>query len=191
MRRIIFLILLICFLLVSANVITFSAGREVCTTEFRKLISLIEERLELAPTVAKAKWFSGETVNAPEREAEIIRTVERLARKEGTDVEFTTEFFRVQFKANKYIQKKLLDKWEEQNPNFRTSPDLVKEVRPEFDRITPEMVRPLKLLKGCPHENYQDILTHDVFEDRNSSEIFRDAMDLAVKPLIESADNFE
>lgn len=191
MRRIIFPIFLICFLLVSANVITFSAGREVCTTEFRKLLTLIEERLELAAVVAKAKWLSGEPVNAPEREEEIIRTVEQLALKEGTDVEFTTEFFRAQFEANKYIQKKLLDKWEKQNPGFRNAPNLYKEVRPGFDRITPEMVRSLKLLKGCSDEHFQNILTNDISVDRNSSEIFRDAMDLAVKPLIESADNFE
>ncbi|MFY0989573.1 gamma subclass chorismate mutase AroQ [Halomonas sp. C05BenzN] len=106
-----------------------------------RMLVLIDERLDVAPVVARAKWNSGAAIEAPEREAQILERVADEAGEAGVDEAFAREFFQKQFDASKQIQRRLHFQWlREGRSPFADPPDLAEEVRPVLDRLTPRLI---------------------------------------------------
>ena len=112
------------------------------------LVSLTKRRLELGEQVAAAKFFSGQPIEDPEREAMVLRDVARRAAEIGLDPEIGTSYFLTQIDASKRLQRRLHAMWRER-PDSRPeySPDLAAEVRPEMDRLTGEILLALKAIE--------------------------------------------
>ncbi|KOG29071.1 chorismate mutase [Streptomyces resistomycificus] len=109
------------------------------------LTDLFAERLLLADKVAAAKYGTDKPIDDPERERQILDDVSARAVALGLDPEAVSAVFRDQIEANKLVQRGLYARWDahpEQRPTER--PDLVKEVRPQLDRITTQVLAELR-----------------------------------------------
>ena len=110
------------------------------------LLQLIDQRLDVAPMVAKAKWNSGGAVNDPPREQLILDAV--TAQASGLDAVFVRRFFQAQFDASKALQLGLHAQWQQQGAGkFSDAPDLGRDVRPLLDRLTPQLIASLRQLQ--------------------------------------------
>lgn len=110
------------------------------------LLRLIDQRLDAAPMVAKAKWNSGGAINDPPREQLILDAV--TAQASGLDAAFVRKFFQAQFDASKALQLGLHAQWRQQGAGkFSDAPDLGRDVRPLLDRLTPQLIASLRQLQ--------------------------------------------
>lgn len=109
------------------------------------LTSLFAERLLLADKVAAAKYGTDKPIDDPVREEQILDDVAARAVGLGLDPQAAQAVFRDQIEANKLVQRGLYARWDA-HPELRPTerPDLVKEVRPQLDRITAELLTALK-----------------------------------------------
>lgn len=151
----------------------------------RMLIS-IDERLDVAPLVAEAKWNSGAPIEAPEREAQILDQVAKDAEAAGVDEGFARDFFDQQFEASKQVQRRLHHQWlQEGRSTFADPPDLAEEVRPVLDRLTPQLIESLADMQRVAEV---DGARH--YLERRAEELIRDDFDgepreVAIEPLRE------
>lgn len=110
-----------------------------------QLLRLVDERLAIAPDVAKAKWNSGEPIDAPAREAQILERVVAEATRAGINEAFAQTFFKHQFEASKVIQHRLHEQWRQtEQPPFASPPDLAEDIRPQLDQLTPKLMASLR-----------------------------------------------
>lgn len=119
------------------------------------LLTLIDQRLAVAPMVAKAKWNAGGAINDPPREQLILDAV--TAQAKGLDAVFVRRFFQAQFDASKALQLGLHAQWHRQGAgSFGDAPDLARDVRPVLDQLTPQLIavlgkiQPLLAQPGMP-----------------------------------------
>jgi chorismate mutase len=118
-----------------------------------QLLTLIDQRLAVAPLVAKAKWNSGGPVDDPAREKSILDVVANQATQAGVDAAFAREFFQAQFDAGKLIQTKLHEQWRlAGQPHFTDAPDLGRDVRPVLDRLNPQIIAALREVYPTLHQ---------------------------------------
>ncbi|MGW1954923.1 chorismate mutase [Streptomyces sp. NPDC001920] len=105
------------------------------------LTDLFTERLLLADKVAAAKYGTDKPIDDPVREQQILADAGARATGLGLDAGEVRSVFRDQIEANKLVQRALYARWDA-HPGERPTerPDLVKEVRPELDRITTELL---------------------------------------------------
>ncbi|MFI5659070.1 chorismate mutase [Streptomyces sp. NPDC051684] len=109
------------------------------------ITSLATERLALADKVAAAKYGTDAPIDDPAREKVILDDVAERSAGLGIDPAFAQAVFRDQIEANKVVQRGLYARWDahpEQRPTER--PDLAKEVRPQLDRITTQLLDALR-----------------------------------------------
>jgi chorismate mutase len=109
------------------------------------LTDLFAERLLLADKVAAAKYGTDKPIDDPVRERQILDDVAARATALGLDPDAVKAVFRDQIEANKLVQRGLYARWDarpEERPTER--PDLVKEVRPQLDRITTQLLDALR-----------------------------------------------
>lgn len=150
------------------------------------MLVLIDERLDVAPLVAQAKWNSGAAIEAPEREAQILDQVTENATEAGVDATFTRRFFDKQFEASKQIQRRLHHQWlQEGRSTFASPPDLAEEVRPVLDRLTPQLIEALADI-----QRIAEIEGSGHYLERRATELIRDDFDgeprdVAIEPLLE------
>jgi len=106
------------------------------------LLSLMNQRLEVAGQVAQAKWNSGAAIDDPVREHKILDDIAAmLVTQPQTDQLFMLRFFQAQFDAGKNIQHRMHEQWrQEQHPRFDHPPDLAHDIRPVLDRLTPQLI---------------------------------------------------
>ncbi|WP_459247973.1 gamma subclass chorismate mutase AroQ [Streptomyces youssoufiensis] len=107
----------------------------------RPLAELSARRLRTADLVAAAKWGTGQSIDDPERERQVLAAVARQAGEVGGDPVATVAVFRDQIEANKLVQRALHRRWRaapDQAPTER--PDLAR-VRAEINRINGGLVR--------------------------------------------------
>ncbi|WP_240349246.1 gamma subclass chorismate mutase AroQ [Halomonas binhaiensis] len=153
-----------------------------------QLLTLIDERLAIAPEVAKAKWNSGAPINAPEREAQILERVVAEAASAGVDEALAQTFFQHQFDASKRVQQRLHDQWQKtQHPPFDNAPDLANDIRPKLDKLTPQLI-------GALHDFQETAKTPGVgaYLESQSALLVQDdasgdAREEAVSPLFDVA----
>lgn len=105
---------------------------------------LLEARLALMAEVAKTKWNSGAAIEDRAREEEIIRGLARLAEEAGLPSAWAQSFFRAQIEAAKTVQRDLFARWErEKAGKFDAVQDLVRDIRPQLDGLTPRILKAL------------------------------------------------
>ncbi|WP_306318312.1 MULTISPECIES: chorismate mutase [unclassified Streptomyces] len=109
------------------------------------ITALATQRLALADKVAAAKYGTDAPIDDPARERQILDDVAQRSTALGIDPAFAQSVFRDQIEANKVVQRGLYARWDvhpEQRPTER--PDLAKEVRPQLDRITTQLLDALR-----------------------------------------------
>ena len=119
------------------------------TSGLAPLTELFAERLLIADKVAAAKYGTDKPIDDPVRERQILEDVAARAVALGLDPDQVSAVFRDQIEANKLVQRGLYARWDahpEERPTER--PDLVKEVRPQLDRITTEVLAALRETQG-------------------------------------------
>ncbi|MFI6291409.1 chorismate mutase [Nonomuraea sp. NPDC050790] len=124
-------------------VVTPPAGMAVPGTS--RFVELAADRVELAAQVAAAKWGTGQPVDDPVREEQVLASVAGQSVRLGLDPAKATAIFRDQIEASKLVQRALFRRWGA-DPGSRPAhgPDLRAEVRPKLDRITGDMLRAIK-----------------------------------------------
>jgi len=116
--------------------------------QLRHLFQLIEERLAVAPLVARSKWNSGAPIDDPVREQKILAEAAQSAAQGGLEPALAVAFFQAQFEAGKLLQRQLHEQWRAQHqPPFTDVLDLGRSVRPVLDRLTPQLIAALSALQ--------------------------------------------
>jgi len=108
------------------------------------LVDVAAQRVQLADTVAAAKWGTDAPINDPAREQAVLDTVTTKSTQLGIDPGTSRAVFTDQIEANKAVQYGLYSQWRThpgQAP--ATRPDLA-QVRPILDRITDQLLATLK-----------------------------------------------
>ena len=113
------------------------------------LLTLIDQRLDVAVKVAQTKWNSGAPINDPARERQILDNLTAsLTTSDAQDKAFMRRFFQAQFDAGKIIQVALHAQWkQEEHARFANPPDLARDIRPELDRLTPLLIDALNQVR--------------------------------------------
>jgi chorismate mutase len=109
------------------------------------LADLAVDRVLLGDKVAAAKFGTGQPIDDPVREQQVLDQVAAQSIALGLPADRSVRFFRAQIEANKIVQRGLFRYWTN-NPAQRPvkRPDLATEVRPQLDRITAEILRQLR-----------------------------------------------
>ena len=101
----------------------------------------IDQRLLLAPAVARAKWNAQSPIEDLQREEQVIQAAVRQGAELGLAQQWIQEVFRAQIEASKTVQRALFAQWQTQHPGrFDDAPDLAKTIRPELDRLTAQLL---------------------------------------------------
>jgi chorismate mutase-like protein len=104
----------------------------------------IDQRLLLAPAVARAKWNVQAPIEDLPREAQVIAAAVQQGRTLGLPDALVEAVFKAQIEASKTVQRELYAQWRrEQAGHFSDAPDLARTIRPELDRITAQLLRAL------------------------------------------------
>lgn len=121
----------------------------------RDLKTVLHDRLDLMPAVARYKWENKLPVEDLQREAQILdRTVERAAAL-GVGQLYAEQVVRAQMQAAKMIQTRLIKEWAAGTSDPGTVPemDLVTEIRPRISQLTGLLLSKLLLTQhvefGC------------------------------------------
>ena len=127
-------------------------------TPFLPLLANIEQRLDLASSVAAHKWDHQLAVAAPAREQQVLSQVRDMAPDYQLLPERAAQFFNDQIEANKLVQYTLLDRWTTlgQRPPV-PGLDLANELRPRLDKLQAALLFELSRfdqlqLADCPRE---------------------------------------
>ncbi|RAU47993.1 MULTISPECIES: chorismate mutase [unclassified Pseudomonas] len=102
----------------------------------KPLLSLINERLEIADAVALTKWDSGQPVQDSDREATVIVDAQQQAEGYAITKKDAAQFMAAQIEANKLVQYGLLAMWHADGKAPATQrPDLTSQIRPRLDKL--------------------------------------------------------
>jgi chorismate mutase len=134
------------------------------------LVELVVERLSLARDVAAAKYGSGDPIDDPIREQQVLRSagcalnVTSVSRRTGM------QFFQDQIEASKVVQRGLYHRWYRHPEEIpATSPDLAAEVRPKLDRITAQIIQQFRCMNEVPSFKPGDVA--DLIDRRLSAAV--------------------
>jgi chorismate mutase len=105
------------------------------------LTRLSAERVLIADQVAAAKYGTGQPIDDPAREQQVLDTAAAQAKALGTDPDEVVAIFRDQIEASKVVQRGLFKLWDADPSKAPTSrPDLAV-IRVEINRIGGELVQ--------------------------------------------------
>ncbi|MDZ3994170.1 chorismate mutase [Pseudomonas sp. Teo4] len=113
--------------------------------DFHPLLATIEQRLDLAVSVAVHKWDHKLPVEAPERERQVLSEVRKHAPDYALTPDRAAAFFSDQIEANKLVQYTLMDRWNTLGSRPPTeSRDLAHEIRPRLDKLQANLLFELR-----------------------------------------------
>lgn len=105
-------------------------------TALVQLLDSMEQRLDISEQVALSKWDSGQLVQAPQRERQVIALAQSEALRSGVDAQRAGVFFFDQIEANKLLQYSALSRWHAAGSAPQTPRiDLATQLRPQLDRL--------------------------------------------------------
>ena len=114
-------------------------------THLRELCTLIAQRLELMPGVARAKWNRKLPITDLKREQALLEKMVADGVVGGLPAEFVTSFFQAQMTAARLVQERAFAEWTtQQHPPFPDAPDLERDIRPRIDDLNRQMLAALK-----------------------------------------------
>lgn len=109
-----------------------------------RLLSLMQQRLNLAQDVAMHKWNAKAAIDDPVREQQILDGLAQQAPQYGLEPKQVQDFFAVQIVAGKLIQAALFAEWTNKSQvPFGNPPDLKTAIRPALDKLTVELLMAL------------------------------------------------
>src|SRR6185437_1461872 len=102
--------------------------------------------MALMPGVAATKWQTHAPITDPQRDQVVIKHSGELALPFGLAAEPVERVFEVQVRLAREWEETLTRQWQAQGFNYTGPiPNLTKEVRPQLDSITTQMLRSLYL----------------------------------------------
>jgi cyclohexadienyl dehydratase len=111
-----------------------------------RALQLFDARLALMPGVAAWKWQHHAPVSDPPREQAVILAAAKLATPLGLPPAVIERLFALQVRLARDEEFDLHSRWRRSGYDFSGRvPDLSKELRPQLDRLTREIVRTLYL----------------------------------------------
>ncbi|HUN90981.1 MAG TPA: gamma subclass chorismate mutase AroQ [Burkholderiaceae bacterium] len=150
------------------------------------LRELVDARLLLAPDVARAKWTRHEAIEDVAREQAVIEAAGRQAAAFGLPRARVEAFFRAQVEASKTIQRALFARWTSQGQGgFADAPDLAAALRPQFDRLTPRLLRALADADAALRDAGRRGDVEAILQALRARDVDRDAAAQAIAPLLE------
>jgi chorismate mutase len=117
------------------------AGVSVTTkAQLTPLAQLAAERVLVADKVAAAKWHSGQPIDDPAREQQVLDAAAAEAQQIGTDPAEVVRVFKDQIEASKVVQRGLFALWQADPALAPTSSPDLSQIRAELDRIDRALV---------------------------------------------------
>jgi cyclohexadienyl dehydratase len=111
-----------------------------------RILDVADQRLALMPGVAATKWQAHAPIAAPERERVVITHSGELAVPFGLAAEPVERVFEIQVRLAREWEEELTRQWQAHGFNYTGPiPDLNKQLRPQLDTITTELLRALYL----------------------------------------------
>ena len=151
---------------------SWDSGKAVDLDPLDILAELVVQRLTLSQEVAAAKYASGQPIDDPIREQQILESISHTLNDARVDRDIVIHFFSDQIEANKVIQRGLLQRWyahPEEVPTVHD--DLTAEIRPKFDCITSQMLEQFSNMKEVPLVRWACI--EDLIDGKFMSRPFR------------------
>lgn len=151
------------------------------------LASLAVQRIMTANQVAAAKFGTHQPIDDPPREQQVLDSVAAASPGMGISLQESAQFFRDQIEANKVVQRGLYQRWTaypKQRPTDR--PDLTKQVRPDLDRLTTDILRQLQATTTVRHAGRQCVAQARqalAEEARPLDQLHRDALTVALRSV--------
>lgn len=110
--------------------------------EFVPLVDAFATRLMLADDVALAKWRRKKPVSDPTQEQVVLARVSTKGAQQGLELGETLELMGDQIEANRLVQYELMRQWRHalREPSPNREVDLVKNVRPQLEKLEDDMV---------------------------------------------------
>ena len=157
------------------------------TARLDHLLSVILERLMVAPDVARTKWNTRAPIEDLGREQQIISAVGTGASSDKVQRDTAERFFRAQIEASKIVQRAMHAEYDAaHHPPFQTVVDLDTEIRPKLDRLTSEMMlalgQALPVLERTGSRHALEALTRRRRVDAPGGQA---AMQAAIAPLLD------
>jgi chorismate mutase-like protein len=113
----------------------------------------IDQRLLLAQDVARAKWNAKAAIEDLPREEQVIAAAVRQGGALGLPEAWVRTVFRAQIEASKTVQRALYRRWQAEGAGrFDDAPDLAKNIRPELDRLTTQLLRAMADNQSLLHD---------------------------------------
>lgn len=163
-----------------------SSGAATPNSPIERLLTLVIERLAVAPDVARTKWNTKAPIEDLTRENQIVTSVGENAMSAGVPRTVAEQFFRAQIEASKVVQRELFAQYEaEHQPPFASVADLNATVRPILDRLTPEMLTALgSALPALQERGGRTVLQTQSRRRALPSQVSRHALDVALASLM-------
>ncbi|MCH8619533.1 gamma subclass chorismate mutase AroQ [Undibacterium sp. TS12] len=148
----VFKLCLFCLMFASASIVMATAAHakvdaiaeSSADPRLARLLTLIQQRLNLAQDVAMYKWNTRAAIDDPVREQQILDALALQAPQYGLEPKMAQDFFARQIIAGKMIQTALFAEWtDRQQPPFSNPPDLKNKIRPALDQLTTELLTAL------------------------------------------------
>jgi chorismate mutase len=108
------------------------------------LTAIAAQRVQLADTVAAAKWGTDAAINDPVREKAVLDAVAAKSAQQGINPKAVQAVFTDQIEANKAVQYGLYSRWRAHPEQAPTTRPALGQVRPILDRITDQLLAELK-----------------------------------------------
>ncbi|MGI8647522.1 MAG: chorismate mutase [Mycobacteriales bacterium] len=120
------------------------------TSHSKPLLTLTDvaaQRVQLADTVAAAKWGTDAPINDPVREKTVLDTVVAKAAQLGVDPVVSVAVLTDQIEASKVVQYGLYSRWTAHPGQAPTTRADLGQIRPVLDRITDQLLAELKAIQ--------------------------------------------
>jgi cyclohexadienyl dehydratase len=130
-------------LLLTANLAfsaTFSGEGEVA-----KVFDLMQQRLEIMPSVAAWKHANNVPVTDAAREQQVLNATVAQAQRLGIDGASARELFELQIRMARDVQEHFISNWKTNGRGDEPVRDLSKELRPQLDRLGEQLLRAIYL----------------------------------------------
>ncbi|KMS85633.1 chorismate mutase [Streptomyces regensis] len=120
---------------------TVASAESSARPSLEPLARLSAERILIADDVAAAKYRTGQPIDDPAREQQVLDGVAAQARALGTDSDEVVGVFRDQIEASKVVQRGLFRIWDADPSKAPTSSPDLSVIRVEINRISSELVQ--------------------------------------------------
>ncbi|MER5389063.1 chorismate mutase [Saccharopolyspora sp. NPDC002686] len=131
-------------LVAGAVVVALAAPAHADPVSLDPLLHSAAERVATSDQVAAAKWGTGQPIDDPAREQQVLDAVARKSAELGLDPAESKRIFRDQIEASKVVQHALHDYWAAHPDAAPTERPDLGQIRPIIDRLNDEILLELR-----------------------------------------------